>query len=242
VRPRAADTQEAFWEETGSAGYHSLFRSERLASHILGRRWHHALEVAREIGLGDGPVLELGCGDGEFATAGLAPRFRRVDALDGSKSAVARARARPHPDHVHFQVSDLRTHEFADGARWSGAFIVGFLHHVKPWMPSIVARLARVAPRVVVVEPNGDNPIRPLIELLPSSRRARCESFRLPELLAPFREAGYGLAVHRTVNLPLGLTPDPLIPMMARLERWVDARTSLHRLRSARVLGFVRPS
>jgi SAM-dependent methyltransferase len=239
----AADTQEAFWEAAGSAGYHSLFRSERVATHILGRRWHHALEVAHEVGIDAGDaVLELGCGDGEFATVILAPRFGRVDAFDGSRTAIQRATARPHPGHVHFQASDLRAHEFADGARWAGAFIVGFLHHVKPWALSIVARLSRVAPRVVVVEPNGDNPVRPLIERLPSCRQARCESFRLPELLSLFREAGYELRAHRTVSLPLGFTPDPLIPVMARLERWVETRPSLGRLCSTRVLGFTRHS
>jgi SAM-dependent methyltransferase len=241
VDSRAADTQEAFWEAAGAAGYHSLFRSERVASHILGRRWHHALEVAQEIALDESAaVLELGCGEGEFATKVLGPRFRRVDAIDGSRAAIDRARARPNPGHVLFQVGDLRAHEFVDGAAWSGAFIVGFLHHVKPWAASIVARLSRVAPRVVVVEPNGDSPIRPLIERLPSCRQARCESFRLRELLSMFREAGYELRAHRTVSLPLGFTPDALIPAMARLERWVEARPSLGRVCSTRVLGFTR--
>jgi SAM-dependent methyltransferase len=238
-----ADAFDAFWEAAGRAGYHSLFRSERVAAHVLGRRWHHALEVARQIGVDDdGAVLELGCGEGEFAIEVLGPRFRRVDAIDGSRAAIARATARPNPGHVYFQVSDLRAHEFNDGARWAGAFILGFLHHVKPSAASIVARLSKVAPRVVIVEPNGDNVMRPLIERLPSCRRAGCVSFRLRELISMFRGAGYELRTHRSVSLHLGVTPDPLIPVMARLERWVETHPSLRRLCSTRVLGFTRSS
>jgi SAM-dependent methyltransferase len=238
---READAVDAYWEAAGRAGYHSLFRSECVAAHVLGRRWHHALEVARQIGIDDGSaVLELGCGEGEFAIEVLARRFRRVDALDGSRAAIARATARPNPGHVHFQASDLRAHEFTGGESWAGAFILGFLHHVKPSAASIVARLSTVAPRVVVVEPNGDRLLRRLIERLPSNRRAGCWSFRLHELVSIFRGAGYELRAHRDVSLFLGLTPDPLVPPMARLERWVEAHPSLRRLCSRWVLGFTR--
>src|SRR3989304_6958553 len=82
-------------------------------------------------------------------------RFRRVDALDGSRAAIARATARPNPSHVHFHVSDLRTHDYTEGARWDGAFLLGLLHHGKPSAAAVVTRLSGVGPRGVVVEPHG---------------------------------------------------------------------------------------
>ncbi len=238
---RDDDAVDAYWEAAGRAGYHSLFPNERVAAHVLGRRRHHALEVARQIGIGDGgAVLELGCGDGEFAIEVLGRRFHNVDAIDGSRAAIARALARPHPGHVHFHVSDLRTHDYAEGTRWDGAFVIGFLHHVKPWVAAIVTRLSSVAPRVVVVEPNGDNVMRRLIEQLPSCRQAGCASFRLREMVSLFQRAGYELRTHRNMGLFLARTPTPLLPVMARLERWVEAHPSLRRLCGTRVLGFTR--
>ncbi len=238
---RDDDAVDPYWEAAGRAGYHSLFLNERVAVHILGRRRQHALEVAQEIGIGDdGAVLELGCGDGEFAIEVLARRFLRVDAIDGSRAAIARAKVRPNPGHVHFQVADLRTHEYTEGAWWDGAFLLGFLHHVKPSAATIVTRLSSVAPRVVLVEPNGDNVMRRLIERLPSCRRAGEASFRLRELVSLFRRAGYELRTHRSVSLFLGLTPAPLLPVMACLERWVEVHPWLRRLCSTRVLGFTR--
>jgi len=52
----------------------------------------------------------------------------------------------------------------ASGQRWDGAFLMGFLHHVKESAPVIVSRLSKVVPRVVVVDPNGDNLIRKTLE------------------------------------------------------------------------------
>lgn len=240
---RDDDAVDPYWEAAGGAGYHSLFPNERVAAHVLGRRWYHALEVARQIGIGDdSAVLELGCGDGEFAIEVLGRRFRRVDALDGSRAAIARATARSNPGHVHFHVSDLRTHDYTEGARWDGAFLLGLLHHVKPSAAAIVTRLSSVAPRVVVIEPNGDNVMRRLIERLPSCRRAGEASFRLRELVSLFQRAGYELRTHRSMNLFLARTPAPLLPVMAGLERWVEAHPSLRVLCGTRALGFTRSS
>jgi len=239
---RDAGSAEGFWEAAGRAGHRDgLFPSQRVAAHVLGRRWRSALEMAWRIGIDPGgAVLELGCGDGEFAIEVLGPRFRRVDALDKSRAAIDRAGARANRGNVHFRVSDLREHEFAVGERWDGAFLLGVLHHVKPRAASMVARLSRVVPRVVVIEPNGDNVLRRLLERLPSSRRAGEGSFRLGELVALFERAGYELRAQRNFNLFVRFMPDQLFPLMWRLERWVEGTPSLHGFCSTWVLGFGR--
>ena len=242
MRSPDPEAVERFWETAGRAGYQDvLYPSRRIAAHVEGRRWRIALEMARLIGIDDGgEVLDLGCGEGEFAADALAPHFRRVDALDRSRAAIERARARPHADHVHFAIGDLATREFPAGQRWDGAFLLGVLNYVRLAAPAIVARLAPVAPRVVVIEPNGDNVGRRVLERLPVLRRAGAASFRLQELDAVFRQAGYRLRAHRRFNLFLAFVPAPLFPAMAGLERWVEAHPSWHWLCSTRVYGFVR--
>ena len=141
---------------------------------------------------------------------------------------------------MHFAVGDLAAHEFPAGQQWDGAFILGVLNYVKPAAPVIAARLSRVASRVVVIEPNGDNVGRLALERLPVLRRAGAASFRLPELEAVFRQAGYRLRAHWRFNLFLAFLPAPLFPVMRRVERWVEAAPSLHWLCSTRVFGFVR--
>lgn len=235
-------TQDAYWERAGHLGYgDAQFRSRRVAAHVLGRQWQAALDTARRLGLGEtAEVLELGCGDGEFATAVLARHFRRVDALDKSRAAIERAAGRGAGPHVRFAACDVTTHEYAPGQRWDGAFLVGFLHHVKREAPLVVRRLAAVAPRAVVLEPSGDNPIRRGLERLPAYRAAGEASFRRAELVAMFAAAGFRLVTESSVNLFPPFTPDACFRIVRALERVVERAPALRGLCSSRMLGFVR--
>jgi SAM-dependent methyltransferase len=234
-------SQDRFWESAGRIGYgEALFRSKRVEAHVIGKQWQVALATARSIGIPDGgAVLELGCGDGGFAARVLAPVYRRVDAMDKSRAAIDRALARGAPGHVRFVAVDVTVHPYAEDEHWDGAFLMGFLHHIKRHAQGVVSRLSRVAARVVVLEPNGNNPLRKLLERLPSNRQAGEESFGLDELRAIFEACGYRLAMQSSINLFPPFTPDVLFTPVRTLERLVEARSGMHRLCSSRVLGFV---
>ena len=236
----AERTQDAFWERAGQVGYQAaLFRSRRVAHHVFGKQWRVVIETASRLGLDAGAsVLELGCGDGEFAVQVLARHYRHIVALDKSRAAVERASARPGAANVRFHAADVTTHEYEPGERWDGAFLVGFLHHVKPDTQAIVTRLSRVTSRVVVLEPNGDHVVRRLLERLPSYRAGGEESFRLQELIAVFARAGYRLRERSAINLFPPFTPDFLFPVGRGLERLVEATPALRGLCSSHVLGF----
>ena len=241
---RSESTQDAFWERAGRAGYAAtLFRSNRVARHVLAKQWRIALDVADRLGLdATASVLELGAGDGEFAVEVLGRRYRQVVALEKSQAAVERAAARPGGGNVRFVGADVTAHQYAAGERWDGAFLMGFLHHVKRGTPIVVDRLSRVAPKVVVLEPNGDNPLRKLLERLPSYREGGEESFRLAELVGIFAGAGYRLRERVAINLFPPFTPDVLFPLVRGLERVVEATPALHGLCSSHVLGFAAES
>lgn len=238
-RPSPADV---FWEAAGRTGYDdALFRSRRVARHVLTKQWTEALAAARTLGLeDDAAVLELGCGDGTFAIEVLGRRYRRVDAMDKSGAAIDRARARSPFPHVRFRVADVTAHRYESGERWDGAFLIGFLHHVKRHAATVVDRLAGVAPRVVVMEPNGNHPMRKLLEYLPSYRSAGEASFTRRQLVTMFARAGYRLETAKTINLFPPFTPDALYPIGRRVEGWIEGRRGVGELCSSRVLGFSR--
>lgn len=238
---RGEPTQDLFWRRAGEVGYgEALFRSRRIERHVVSRQWRVALEIARGIGLGpDATVLELGCGDGAFAAEVLAINYARVDAVDKSDTAVARAAARIKAAHVRFRVVDLTSFEYEAGAKWDGAFLMGILHHVKAHAGQIIARVSKVSPRVVVLEPNGDNPMRKILEKLPSYRAAGEESFRGAELLEIFERHGYRQRSARSINLFPPFMPDPLFPVVRAAERLIEWVPALRGLCSTRVMGFV---
>jgi SAM-dependent methyltransferase len=238
---RGEPTQDLFWRRAGEVGYgEALFRSRRVEQHVVSRQWWVALETAGRIGLGSAAtVLELGCGDGAFAAEVLGAHYARVDAMDKSETAIERARTRGRSGNVRFRSVDLTAYEYEADARWDGAFLMGILHHVKAAADHIIGRLSRVAPRVVVLEPSGDNPMRKILETLPSYRAAGEESFRHRELVDIFERHGYGQRSCHSINLFAPFTPDPLFPLIRAMERVVERVPALRGLCSTRVMGFV---
>lgn len=228
---------EAYWERAGELGYaEAMYSSQSVAQHVTERMAGVALEVAREIGIpAGGHVIELGCGDGYFSNNYLARRYGRVEAYDLSAAAIARAQAVA-PDHVHFAAADILGLELPE--RVNGLFLMGILHHVKAGTPALVRRLARVAPRVVVLEPNGNHALRKLLELTPSYRAAGEESFRRRELVRIFAEAGYQDVVNRRLNLFPNFTPGFVFRACSRLEPLVERSRVLNALCTVNMFGF----
>jgi SAM-dependent methyltransferase len=235
-----AQGQKSFWEHAGEVGYGSaMYSSPVIERHIVTAHWNALVATADALGLGrQARVLELGCGDGEFSERVLSPRFRQVDAFDYSESAIEHARLRSRSPNVTYHVADLASYEFKQGDSWDAAFLKGFLHHVKEAAPAIVARLARVCPRIILLEPNGDNMVRKALELTPGYRRAGEESFRLRTLLSLFRQWGYAETGVRRITLIPPFLPPLLFPLFEKLERIVENNAFLSRSCSTYVIGF----
>ncbi len=197
------------------------------------------MSVSKSIGLDEkSRILELGCGDGEFAEYVLSPRFQYIDAYDQSATAIELARSRSKVNNVRYNVADLTTYNFEQNGNWDGAFCIGLFHHVKPFTSAIVARLANVAPKVVVLEPNGDNIIRKGLECLPSHRSAGEDSFRLQELIHVFKENDYQLTTFHKITFIPAICPKLLFPLFKKLEKIVENSSLLNRLCATYVIGF----
>jgi SAM-dependent methyltransferase len=236
------NTQKLFWEKAGCRGYGpTIFSSPEVQRHIRFMTWGAALKTAHRLGLdGRSRVLELGCGDGEFALSLLAANFLSVDGFDYAASAIEKARSLCGHRPVTFSLCDIAKLDYTAGQYWDGAFLMGFLHHVKDDAPAIIAKLAKVAPRVVVADPNGNNLVRKALELLPSYRRAGEQSFRLRQLTDMFVAAGYRLISRELVSAIPPFTPAVLLPAAAAAERIIEKAAFLENLKSTYVLGFQR--
>jgi SAM-dependent methyltransferase len=234
--------QQAFWEQAGEDGYgETMFNNTFVEQHIRSTIWDEAIKTAKLLELNsDSRVLELGCGDGTFAVTTLAKNFASIDGYDRSVSAIKRCNTLYKSKALHFHVSNVIELDYAPGQYWDGAFLMGFLHHVKEKAAVIVSRLAKVAPLVVVVDPNGDNPIRKTLELLPSYRQAGEDSFRLNELKSIFSLYGYELVSQNQVSVVPPFTPTFLLPPMIYLEKIIESNRILKKISSTYILGFKR--
>jgi 2-polyprenyl-3-methyl-5-hydroxy-6-metoxy-1,4-benzoquinol methylase len=234
--------QMPYWERAGERGYgEAMYRCSVMERHIRGRCWQGALDTADELGVPPGAqVLDLGCGDGAFANAMLASRYHAVEGLDLAGSAIRRAAAGAAGAQVRFRAVDIAALDYASLPRYDAAFLMGILHHVKAAAAAIVAGLATRTDRVIVLEPNGDNILRKLLELTPSYRRAGEDSFRTAELVEIFAACGFRAVTHRRMNLCPNFTPGFLYRVLAPLEPRIEASSLLNALCTVNMFGFAR--
>ncbi len=231
----------SYWERAGAIGYgEAMFGSRAVEQHVNRRLWGIAVGIGQQLGLDPSArVLDLGCGDGAFANAVLAQNFAAVDGFDMAEAAIRRALANAPGPHMRFEARDLTQLEFADLPRYDGAFLIGFLHHVKAATPAILRGLHRITDRVVVLEPNGGHLLRKLLEFTPAYRAAGEDSFRRRELEKIFAGAGYRRAVWRRLNLFPNFTPQPLFRLLRRVEPAIEATPGLRALCTVDMYGFL---
>jgi ubiquinone/menaquinone biosynthesis C-methylase UbiE len=172
-------------------------------------------------------LVDVGCGDGTY-TAELARRGRpaRVVGVDPAPGAIEVA-TRNHPD-LRFEVGDAAWLE-ATGERFDVAVARGVLHHADD-PARLVRAIARVAAAVVVIEPNGWNPVLKVIERASPYHRAHGErSWRSSVIDGWLRDAGYVAEKRVYAGLVPFFCPAPAARALKALEPLVESSGALGR-------------
>jgi len=198
-----------------NAGY--LYTTNaRLSSRLANRRLTEAsMSVADFAGR---RVIDIGCGDGTYTvevveTGGAA----RVTALDPSESAVQVARSKRGDHPIDVAVGSAFALPHPDGA-FDVAYLRGVLHHMAE-PAKAVGEALRVATMVVVVEPNGYNPVLKLLERYSAYHVEHGERSYAPRQLEKWVTEQGGAMDRRTFA---GLVPMFSPDWLARLAKTVE--------------------
>ena len=231
---------EEYWERAGQKGYgEAMYNSADVELHVRSRCWQLSIEIADHLSVPrDGYVLDFGCGDGAFANAVLARTYRTVDGFDLAEGAIDRARAEAPGPHVRFQAADLTSMDYASLPRYDAAFLIGILHHVKQATPALVAKLAQVTDTMIVLEPNGNNLVRKMLEFTASYKAAGEDSFRTKELMDIFLSEGFKTVVWKRTNLFPNFTPSHIYRLFSPLEAQIEASRFWNALCTVNMFGF----
>jgi SAM-dependent methyltransferase len=181
-------------------------------------------------------VIDMGCGDGYFTLQlSDAAQPRRLLAVDAAGQAVAAARGRRTTQRVEFALADIHRLPFPDDS-FDVALVQSILHHDDD--PRDVIREAfRVAPEIVIHEPNGNNLGLKIIERASTYHREHGEKSYRPRLMARWvREAGGEPVSLRFAGLVPMFCPDWVAKVTKRLEPVVE---SLPFLRSSGCAVYV---
>ncbi|MDQ3699161.1 MAG: class I SAM-dependent methyltransferase [Gemmatimonadota bacterium] len=202
-----------------NAGYLYTTNS-RLSSRLATDRSTDAiLEVAA---FRDRSVLDLGCGDG-FYTLRFFDRGkpRALVGADAATQAVMTASSRANGRPVRFVVADAHRMPFPDDS-FDVVLVQSILHHDDD--PAAMIREAfRLAPTIVVHEPNGNNPGLKIIEKVSSYHREHNEkSYSSRQLARWIRNAGGLVSRRRYAGFVPMFSPDPVAKTMKVLEPIVE--------------------
>lgn len=170
--------QKGGYKYTIGASYSSTVANQRLTAATFAR-----------IRPGVKSVLDLGCGDGAYTgTLAAARPLIRFVGVDAAQDAIAVARKR-FPG-VDFRVGDAHQLETLPQERFDLAIARGVLHHLAQPQQAIKNLLA-LADEVLIIEPNGNNPILKVIEVTsPYHREHEEQSFSSRRLKRWCRNSG----------------------------------------------------
>ncbi len=175
-------------------------------------------------------VIDIGCGDGA-TTLDLFDRTHPalIEAIDPAAPAVEVGQSRTAGRPVTFHVGSAYALPWPDQS-FDIAHLRGVLHHMDDPQRAL-REAARVARQVVVLEPNGLNPVLKLLEKLSPYHRAHGERSFLPATLRRWmRDAGLHLAATEYCCLVPYFCPEPLARALKRLEPLVEATPLLRQI------------
>lgn len=206
---------------TGSYAY----TAERLSAQLANARISEAIDVAYDFA--GKRVLDLGCGDGaytvEFAARGVASIVGVDPASAAIEAATARAQRLGVAGQVRFEVGNIYALEalLRDGG-FDCIVLRGVLHHL-PDPARAIAGLASFRGTVIVLEPNGLNPVLKLLEKFSRYHIEHEErSFAPARICGWLRSAGLPVRGRRLINLVPFFCPDWMARLLRRIEPLVE--------------------
>lgn len=165
-------------------------------------------------------LIDIGCGDGTYSYEFLEVEGLSILGVDPSAHAIAAAVANQGTSKrisfVHGSIDDI------DGI-FDLAVLRGVLHHAEN--PQELLHLAaQKARRLIVLEPNGLNPILKAIEKLsPYHRHHQERSFNPKRLRSWITEAGFEIEVSKVGGLVPFFAPDWMAKLLERLRPSVES-------------------
>lgn len=187
------------------------YTGDRLSARLANRRISRS--IAESFDFRGASVLDLGCGDGAYTVEFSALGVRQVVGLDPAAAAIDAARTRAQAlgvaDTVRFEVGNIYAlDEYLVPGRFDCIVIRGVLHHL-PDPARALAGLAAFKGAVVVLEPNGNNPVLKLLERFSRYHIEHEERSFRPGLICNWlTSAGLSVRSCRLLNLVPFFCPD----------------------------------
>ena len=172
-------------------------------------------------------VLDLGCGDGAYTVEFPALGIRRIIGIDPAAVAIESARIRAQAlgmsDIVSFEVGNIYAlDDYLVPNRFDCIVIRGVLHHL-PDPVRALGGLSAFKGTVIVLEPNGNNPVLKLLERFSRYHIEHEErSFQPSQICKWLTAAGFTVQNSSVLNLVPFFCPDLMAKVLRQLEPIIE--------------------
>jgi len=194
--------------------------TDRLSSRLAVDR--NAAVILHMAQFGGRRVLDVGCGDG-FSTIRYwdSGQVGEMVGVDGAAKAIEVANANKRDRPIQFAVADMHAVPYPDSS-FDVVLLQGVLHHDEH-ADAAIREAFRLAPEVVILEPNGNNPGLKVIEKVsPYHREHNEKSYSPRQLRRWIEEAGGTVLRERFAGFVAMFSPDWLARGMKRVEPLVE--------------------
>lgn len=167
-------------------------------------------------------VLDMGCGDGTFTYTLIENGAESVLGLDPASVAIDKAREKNKGiDNLKFDVGDIYELDKL-GIKFDTIVLRGVLHHV-PDAAAAVKMASMVADEIIIMEPNGLNPILKIIEKVSPYHRLHEEQSFFPSTIRKWcSDAGFITTKCNIINLVPLFCPDFIAKILKTMEPYVE--------------------
>lgn len=211
-----------FSRDVSEGGFYA-YTGERLSSQLANERIskgvNHIYPVQGK------KILDIGCGDGTYSLELFAHGAASVLGIDPSTKAIEAATAKAQSagvvEHVSFQPGNI--YDLALTETFDCMVLRGVLHHL-PDAAKALQAIAPFASALVIVEPNGTNPVLKVIEKTSTYHKEHEEqSFLYPTIKTWLIHAGFTSIDHCYINLVPYFCPDWMAKLCKKVEPLVEA-------------------
>jgi ubiquinone/menaquinone biosynthesis C-methylase UbiE len=189
-------------------------------------------------------ILDMGCGDGTYTLQMLqAIRPKEIVGFDIAEEAIAIATERipKGAKNISFTAGDAyrMSKKYKQGQFDLGVFR-GVLHHMEQPQKAI-AEVAKIMDWVLVLEPNGFNPVLKVIEKIsPYHKNHGEKSYWPPTLDRWFTDAGYRVASKKYFSIVPYFCPKILVHLLKLVEPVLERIPLLNRFYCGGILVLYR--
>jgi 2-polyprenyl-3-methyl-5-hydroxy-6-metoxy-1,4-benzoquinol methylase len=207
--------------ERGSYAYTTERLSARTANGRISRSIAEAYDFTGKT------VLDLGCGDGAYTVEFPALGVREIVGVDPASVAIdaatARAEALGLGGVVRFETGNIYAlDDYLADRRFDCIVLRGVLHHL-PDPARAIAGLSAFQGTILIVEPNGNNPVLKMLERYSRYHIEHEERSFSPALIRRWlASAGFDVLSSRVVNLVPFFCPDWMVSLLHTAERPVE--------------------